>query len=69
MPNDEAELDKARLEADIELVMSLAAPSLGQVSDYLSPEAICSIADFIRFVNEREEREQEGDRGSRTGYC
>ena len=58
MPNDEAEMDKARLEADIELVMSLAAPSLGQVSDYLSPEAIRSIADFIRFVNERDEREK-----------
>ena len=45
-------------QADLELVMNEASLALRQVSDRLSPEAIKSIADYIRFVDEREERER-----------
>ena len=49
-------------EVDLELVMNEASLALRQVSDRLSPEAIKSIADYIRFVDEREEREgREGE--------
>ena len=49
-------------EADMELVMNEASLALRQVSDQLSPEAIRSIASFIRFVHENEEKEREGER-------
>ena len=50
-------------EADLELVMNEASLALRQVSDRLSPEAIKSIADYIRFVDEREERERREGEG------
>ena len=50
---------RAELEADLELVMNEASLALRQVSDQLSPSAIKSIADYIRFIHEREEREKE----------
>ena len=52
-------------EADLELVMNEASLALRQVSDRLSPEAIKSIADYIRFVDEREERERREGEGPR----
>ena len=51
------------LQADLELVMNEASLALRQVGDQLSPEAIRSIAEFIRFVHDREEKERE-----RAGY-
>ena len=50
-------------EADLELVMNEASLALRQVSDRLSREAIKSIADYIRFVDEREERERRESEG------
>ena len=52
------QLDDPDFAADLELVMNEASVALRQVSDQLSPEAIKSIADYIRFVHEREERER-----------
>ena len=48
-------------EADLELVMNEASLALRQVSDRLSPAAIKSIADYIRFVDQQERAEREGE--------
>ena len=45
-------------DADRELVMNEASLALRSVSKELSDEAIKSIADFIRFVHEKEQRER-----------
>ena len=45
-------------DADRELVMNEASLALRSVSKELSDEAIKSIADFIRFVHEKEQKEQ-----------
>ncbi len=44
------------LEADRELLMNEVDLAFRAVSNELSDEAIRSIADYIRFVHEREER-------------
>ena len=59
---DEDELD-SDLQADMDLIMNEADVALRQVSNQLSPEAIRSIADYIRFVHEREERERRESEG------
>ena len=46
------------IEADRELIMNEASLALRTTSKDLSDEAIKSIADFIRFVHAREERER-----------
>ena len=51
------------LQADLDLIMNEADVALRQVSNQLSPEAIRSIADYIRFVHEREERERRESEG------
>ena len=58
---EEDEEGDPSLKEDMELVMNEASLALRQVGDQLSPEAIRSIAAFIRFVHEREGREREGD--------
>ena len=62
-PNAHGEVPDPDYEADLELVMNEASLALRQVSDRLSPEAIKSIADYIRFVDEREERERRESEG------
>ena len=52
------ELDDPDFTADLEFVMNEASATLRQVSGQLSPGAIKSIAEYIRFVHEREERER-----------
>jgi hypothetical protein len=46
------------VDADRELVMNEASLALRSLERELSDEAIKSIADYIRFVHEREERER-----------
>ena len=60
--NEEEDSDP-QLEADLELVMNEASLALRAASGQLSPEAIRSIADYIRFVHEREERERRESAG------
>ena len=59
---DDEEIDSDLL-ADMDLIMNEADLALRQVSNQLSPEAIRSIADYIRFVHEREERERRESEG------
>ena len=59
---DDEELD-SDLQADMDLIMNEADVALRQVSNQLSPAAIRSIADYIRFVHEREERERRESEG------
>ena len=58
--NDQPAVDPD-YEADLELVMNEASLALRQVSDRLSPAAIKSIADYIRFVDQQERAESEGE--------
>ena len=51
------------IEADRELVMNEAQLALRSTSDELSNEAISDIADYIRFVREREERRRRERQG------
>ena len=51
------------IEADRELVMNEAQLALRSTSDELSDEAISDIADYIRFVREREERRRRERQG------
>ena len=53
------------IEDDRELVMSQASEALREAQSRLSEEAIRSIADYIRFVAEREERERLEGKGPR----
>ena len=50
--------DQPSIDADRELVMNEASLALHSLERELSDEAIKSIADYIRFVHEREERER-----------
>ena len=50
---------QSSIEADRELVMNEASLALRSTGKELSDEAIRSIADFIRFVHEKERRESE----------
>ena len=50
--------DQSPIEADRELVMNEASVALHSLERELSDEAIKSIADYIRFVHEREDRER-----------
>ena len=54
----ESESDQSSIETDRELVMNEASLALHSLERELSDEAIKSIADYIRFVHEREERER-----------
>ena len=56
--SEEPALDQPSIEADRELVMNEASLALHSLERELSDEAIKSIADYIRFVHEREERER-----------
>ena len=53
------------IEEDRELVLSEASEALRKAQSRLSDEAIRSIADYIRFVTDREERERLEGRGPR----
>ncbi len=55
---DSSAEDPSFPDADRELVMNEASLALRSVSKELSDEAIKSIADFIRFVHEKEQKEQ-----------
>ena len=56
-PDDDTE--RWAIEADRELVMNEASLALRSTGKELSDEAIRSIADFIRFVHEKERRESQ----------
>ena len=56
--SEEPALDQSPIDADRELVMNEASLALHSLERELSDEAIKSIADYIRFVHEREERER-----------
>ncbi len=56
-PDDDTE--RWSIEADRDLVMNEASLALRSTSKELSDEAIRSIADFIRFVHEKERRESQ----------
>ena len=56
-PDDDTE--RWSIEADRELVMNEASLALRSTGKELSDEAIRSIADFIRFVHEKERRESQ----------
>ena len=51
--------EQSPIEADRELVMNEASLALRSTGKELSDEAIRSIADFIRFVHEKERRESQ----------
>ena len=51
--------EQSSIEADRELVMNEASLALRSTGKELSDEAIRSIADFIRFVHEKERRESQ----------
>ena len=51
------------LEADRELLMNEVDLAFRSISNELSDEAIRSIADYIRFVHEREERQRRESQG------
>ena len=55
---EDDEPGQSSIEADRELIMNEASLALRTTSKDLSDEAIKSIADFIRFVHAREERER-----------
>ena len=56
-PDDDTE--RWSIEADRDLVMNEASLALRSTGKELSDEAIRSIADFIRFVHEKERRESQ----------
>ena len=53
------------IEEDRELVLSQVSETVRKAHSRLSDEAIRSIADYIRFVTEREERERLEGKGPR----
>ena len=55
---ERSEADQPSVDADRELVMNEASLALTSLEPELSNEAIRTIADFILFVHEREERER-----------
>jgi transcriptional regulator with XRE-family HTH domain len=62
---EEVERQMPSIEEDRELVLSEASEALRKAQSRLSDEAIRSIADYIRFVTDREERERLEGRGPR----
>ena len=58
-PEPESKAEQLPIEADRELVMNEASLALRSTGKELSDEAIRSIADFIRFVHEKERRESQ----------
>ena len=58
-PEPESKAEQSPIEADRELVMNEASLALRSTNKELSDEAIRSIADFIRFVHEKERRESQ----------
>ena len=57
--DSEEDSEQSSIEADRELVMNEASLALRSTGKELSDEAIRSIADFIRFVHEKERRESQ----------
>ena len=58
-PQPESKAEQSPIEADRDLVMNEASLALRSTGKELSDEAIRSIADFIRFVHEKERRESQ----------
>ncbi len=65
--DSEEDSEQSFIEADRELVMNEASLALRSTGKELSDEAIRSIADFIRFVHEKERRESQS--GKLRGYA
>ena len=63
LSDDEPEPAGTDLDADRELLMNEVDLAFRAVSNELSDEAIRSIADYIRFVHEREERQRRESQG------
>ena len=64
LTDDEPEpAEDPTLEADRELLMNEVDLAFRSISNELSDEAIRSIADYIRFVHEREERQRRESQG------
>ena len=57
--DSEEDSEQSSIEADREMVMNEASLALRSTGKELSDEAIRSIADFIRFVHEKERRESQ----------